>query len=43
MTTPHRRNRCDTVLALIDECLADYERSTSIRPNRPPRTKELVP
>jgi hypothetical protein len=43
MTTPHRTNRCDTVLALIDECLAEYERSTSHRPNRRRSTQEDLP
>ena len=41
MTSPHRPNRCDTVLALIDECLADHERSTATtRLNRRPRHQE---
>ena len=35
MTSQPRQNRCDTVLALIDECLAEYERSTTTaRTNR---------
>jgi hypothetical protein len=29
MTASPRQNRCDSVLALIDEALAEYERSTS--------------
>jgi hypothetical protein len=29
MERPHRINRCDAVLALIDECLAEYERHTT--------------
>jgi hypothetical protein len=43
MTTPHRTNRCDTVLALIDECLAEYERSTLTRPNRRRPSQEDLP
>jgi hypothetical protein len=41
MTSSPRQNRCDTVLALIDECLADYERSTTAaRINRHPRPRQ---
>jgi hypothetical protein len=45
MTASPRQNRCDTVLALIDECLADHERSTSAaRINRHPRpNQEYLP
>ena len=43
MPTSTRRNRCDTVLALIDECLADHERSTTAaRTNRPHRNHQEV-
>jgi hypothetical protein len=42
MTTTHRTNRCDTVLALIDECLAEYERTTPVRTNRPRPTQEVL-
>jgi hypothetical protein len=28
MTTTRRRSRIDTVLALIDECLAEYEQAS---------------
>ena len=35
MTSSPRQNRCDTLLALIDERLAEYERSTATaRTNR---------
>ena len=45
MTAAPRQNRCDAVLALIDEALADYERSTvAARINRTHRSnQELLP
>lgn len=44
MERPHRPNRCDELLALIDDCLAEYERTTAARTNRRrPRTTEVLP
>lgn len=44
MTTAHRTNRCDTVLALIDECLAEVERTTpAARTNRRRPHQEDMP
>jgi hypothetical protein len=40
MTYSPRQNRCDVVLALIDECLADFERPTAARINHRPRPRQ---
>jgi hypothetical protein len=43
MERPHRPNRCDALLTLIDECLADYERTSAARTNRRrPSTTEVL-
>ena len=32
-TTPATASRCDRIIELIDACLAEYERSTTNRPD----------